>query len=215
MLVISSHGQPVYKEHKQIWKSFMKSHPDIECYFIEYTSTFIPILTDTTLYLRGVESMKNIVRKTMDAMEYFTSRKHYDYVVRANLSSVWIFPRLIRFLESAPREGLYGGEINKNVEILDAVGYVSGAGIIFSHDVCQLLLQNKHLVYEPKLIDDVDIGYALYRLNIRPTFIPRVNVNTPEDMTKEGFQYRVRFDSGREREPLIMRAILSLVDRSN
>lgn len=189
----------------------MKSHPDIDCYFIEYVSTIMPILTDTTLYLRGVETTGNIIRKTLDSMEYFTSRKQYDYVVRANLSSVWIFPRLLRYLESAPRHGLYGGEINKNMPIPHPIDYVSGAGIIFSRDICQLLLQHRGLVYESNVIDDVDIGYALNKLNINPTFIPRINVNTLDDIYKEGFQYRVRFESEREREPPIMRKILSLV----
>lgn len=216
MLVISSNENPVYAEHKQIWKSYMKSHPDIECYFIEYlTSAFQPVLTETTLYLHGVESYKNIIHKTLDSIEYFTSRKYYDYIIRANLSSVWIFPRLLQFLETAPRQGLYGGEINKNMPIPHRIDYVSGAGMIFTPDVCQMLLRNRRLVYESNVIDDVDIGYALHKLNVNPTFIPRVNVNSLEDMYKDGFQYRVRYASEREREPAIMRTILSLVAHSN
>ena len=216
MLVISSNNQDVYKAHKRIWKTYMKSHPDIDCYFIEYTySVIVPTLVNDTLYLRGTETMQNIIRKTLDAMAYFTSRTKYDYVVRANLSSVWIFSRLMQYLETAPRYGLYGGEINRNMPILHKVDYVSGAGIVFSSDVCQLLLQNRHIVYESNVIDDVDIGYALDKLQIKPTYIPRVNVYTMEDMKREGIQYRVRFNTDREREPHIMMAILSSVDQNN
>lgn len=216
MVVISSNQAAVYAEHRKIWKSYMKSHPDVECYFIEYMPNLLhPIVTETTIYLPGKESYENIIRKTLDSIEYFTSRKRYDFIVRANLSSVWIFPRLLQYLETAPRQGLYGGEINKNMPIPHPIDYVSGAGIIFTPDVCQLLLRNRRLVYESNVIDDVDIGYALHKLNVSPTFIPRVNVNSPEDIYKEGFQYRVKIAAERDREPAIMRTILSLAARNN
>jgi hypothetical protein len=207
MLVISSQTQPVYRNHKAIWETYMKSHPDIECYFIEFTPAVLsPLLTSTTLFLRGRETYPGILDKTLKALEYFTRRSHYDYVIRTNLSSVWIFPKLIRFLESAPRTKLYGGVRNDN----QPWSYVSGAGITFSWDVVQLLLQNQHLVYANKFIDDVDIGFACVALGIPTTSSPRVDIQSEEDMYKEGFQYRVRFLTDRTRELPFMRKILSI-----
>jgi hypothetical protein len=207
MLVISSQTQPVYRQHKAIWETYMKSHPDIECYFIEFTSTVLsPLLTSTTLFLRGRETYPGILDKTFKALDYFTRRKHYDYVIRTNLSSVWIFPKLMQFLETAPRTGLYGGVRNEN----QPWHYISGAGITFSWDVVQTLLQNRHLAYANKFIDDVDIGFACATLRIPTTPIPRVDIQSEEDLSKEGFQYRVRFLTDRMQELPFMRKILSI-----
>ena len=207
MLVISSQTQPVYRHHKTIWETYMKSHPDIECYFIEFTPAVLsPLLTSTTLFLRGRETYLGILDKTFRALDYFTRRKHYDYVIRTNLSSVWIFPKLIRFLETAPRTGLYGGVICNN----QPWPFISGAGITLSWDIVQLLLQKRHLVYVNKFIDDVDIGFACVTLGIPPTSIPRIDIQSEEDMYKDGFQYRVRFLTDRTRELPFMRKILSI-----
>ena len=207
MLVISSQTQPIYRHHKAIWETYMKSHPDIECYFIEFNQSLpFPLLTSNTLFLRGQETYFAILDKTFRALDYFTRRKHYDYVIRTNLSSVWIFPKLIRFLETAPRRGLYGGVICDN----EPWNFISGAGITFSWDIVQLLLKNRHFAYASKVMDDVDIGFACLQLGIPTTPIPRVNVHSEEDLSKEGFHYRVRFFTEREREIPLMRKILSI-----
>jgi len=207
MLVISSQTQPVYRHHKAIWETYMKSHPDIECYFIEFNpSVLSPLLTSSTLFLRGRETYPGILDKTFRALDYFTRRKQYDYVIRTNLSSVWIFPKLMRFLETTPRTGLYGGAICNN----QPWNFISGAGITFSWDVVQTLLQNRHLSYASKVMDDVDIGFACANLRIPTSFIPRIDVLSEEDLSKEGFHYRVRFFTDRERELPLMRKILSI-----
>ena len=207
MLVISSQTQPVYRNHKAIWETYMKSHPDIECYFIEFTSAVLsPLLTSTTLFLRGHDTYQTILDKTFRAIDFFTRHKQYDYVIRTNLSSVWIFPRLIRFLETTPRTGLYGGIINNN----QPWAYISGAGITLSWDVVQILLKNRHLAYASKVIDDVDIGFEFVTLGIPTSFIPRVDVLSEDDLSKEGFHYRVRFFTDRDRELPLMRKILSI-----
>jgi hypothetical protein len=207
MLVISSQTQPVYRHHKAIWETYMKSHPDIECYFIEFTPAVLsPLLTSNTLFLRGRETYPGILEKTFKALDYFTRRKHYHYVIRTNLSSVWIFPKLMRFLETVPRTGVYGGIINNN----QPWPYISGAGITFSWDVVQILLQNRHIAYANKFIDDVDIGFACVYLGISTTSIPRVDVGSVEDVYKEGFHYRVRFLTDRTQELPFMRKILSI-----
>ena len=187
----------------------MKSHPDVECYFIEYSPmVFVPTLTKDTLYLRGTESYYNITRKTILALEYFLYRSHYDFVIRTNLSSVWIFPKMITFLHTLPRTLHYGGVVLTH----ERVPFVSGTCITMSYDVAKTLLQYKGIAYANNLVDDVDIGVALYHAGIYPVpSIDRIDVYSDEDAQKDGFHYRVRFLSNREREPPIM---LSLVDRN-
>ena len=213
MLVLSSHKQPVYEAHRQVWKTYMKSHPDIECYFIEFSPmVFVPTLTQDTLYVRGTESYYNITRKTLLALEYFLSRGSYDFVIRTNLSSVWIFPHTIRFLDTLPKTRYYGGVVCSH----ERVPFVSGTCIVMSDDTARLLLQNKHYAYANNLVDDVDIGVALYHIGIYPVnSISRVDVLSEEDTRNDGFHYRVRFFTHREREPPLMMAILSRMGQNN
>jgi hypothetical protein len=191
----------------------MKSHPDIECYFIEFSPmVFMPTLTKDTLFVRGTESYYNITRKTLLALEYFLSRRSYDFVIRTNLSSVWIFPRTLQFLQTVPRSRYYGGVVLTH----ERVPFVSGTCILMSDDTARLLVQHKHFAYANNLVDDADIGVALYHLGIYPVdSISRVEVSSEDDIHKEGFHYRVRFLTNREREPPIMMKILSLADHTS
>ena len=205
MLVISSTSTAFHRSHKRVWETYMKSQPDIDCYFIEFSPiVFVPTLTSNTLYLRGVDTYANIIDKTIKSLEYFTSRKAYDFVVRTNSSSVWIFPRLLNFLSTAPVTGLYGGVINSNVEHR----YISGAGITMSIDVCKILLRYKSVAYSIKIADDVDIGYTLRQFGVALYSIPWSYVDRIEDTKKEGFHYRVRVSEDRLQEEGLMMSIL-------
>ena len=186
----------------------MKSHSDIDCYFIEFTSLlFAPLLTEDTLYLRGQESYKAITSKTIQALDFFFFRNKYDFVIRTNLSSVWIFPKLMTFMGTLPKTGYYGGVVNTYKDLR----YVSGTCITMSHDVVRTLLQNRNVAYMNGHIDDVDIGVALKSVNIHPAWYstPRVDIDTIADIEKDGFHYRVRFLYDRHREPDIMLSILN------
>lgn len=209
MLVISSNKEPVYQQHRQVWRSYMKSHPDVECYFIEFSPmVFMPTLTKDTLFVRGIESYYNITRKTILALEYFLSKSSYDFVIRTNLSSVWIFPKMLSYLETIPKTHHYGGVVLTH----EKVPFVSGTCITMSHDVARTLLQYKTIAYANNVVDDYDIGVALYHAGIYPVHsIPRIDINSEEDIQKDGFHYRVRFLTRREREPPIMAL---LVDRN-
>lgn len=213
MLILSSHKEPVYESHRQVWRTYMKSHPNIECYFIEFSPmVFMPTLTNDTLYVRGTESYYNITRKTLLALEYFMSRGSYNFIIRTNLSSVWIFPKTLQFLETLPTTRYYGGVVCTH----ERVPFVSGTCIVLSYDTARILLQHKQLAYKNNLVDDVDIGVALYHVGIYPVnSISRVDVFTEEDTRKGGFHYRVRFFTGREREPQLMLSILSHTDHTN
>jgi hypothetical protein len=205
MLVLSSNKEPVYEQHRQVWRTYMKSHPDVECYFIEFSPlVFMPTLTKDTLYVRGTENYYNITRKTMLALEYFLSKSSYDFVIRTNMSSVWIFPKMLTFLHTLPRTLHYGGVVLTH----ERVPFVSGTCITMSYDVAKILLQHKGIAYANNLVDDVDIGVALYHAGIYPvSSIPRVDISPDEDIYKEGFHYRVRFFTRRERELPIMRSL--------
>ena len=177
----------------------MKSHPQIDCYFIEYTpSIFVPRLTDDTLVLRGQERYSTILAKTIDALAYLLPRKAYTHVVRTNLSCVWDFSALLSFLGTVPTSRLYGGIPLKN-------GGASGAGILFSRDTAELLITYRKHALTIGTVDDVDIGTFMQQVGIHFTNTHRVDFlgvghyNDHHDKIPPGsFHYRVKIQDPKE-----------------
>ena len=211
MLVISSDTFPVYAHHREVWKTYMRSHPDIDCYFIQYNPfVFVPTLTDTTLMLRGREHYATILAKTVDALAFLLPRKPYTHVVRTNLSSVWDFSHLLPYLSTCPRQAFYGG-------MPFAPGAACGAGILLSRDVADLLVAQRRTLLALGTHDDMDIGTFLRQFRIPLTISRRVDflslaqyegshaINIPSGT----FHYRVKtVTPDRHEEPEMMRRIL-------
>jgi hypothetical protein len=215
MLIISSNTFPVYAHHREIWRRYMKSHPQVDCYFIEYSPmTFVPRLAEDTLVLRGKEGYGTILAKTIDALAYLLPRKAYTHVVRTNLSCVWDFHNLLAFLGTLPTTRLYGGIPLKK-------GGASGAGILFSRDTAELLVTYRKHVLSLGVIDDDDIGTFMQQVGIPLTITKRVDFLSMEHYTAHhdkippgSFQYRVRMEDpggGRMNEIRIMEGILGTI----
>ena len=174
MLVISSDTFPVYKHHRDVWRMYMKSHPEIDCYFIEYRPIVLfPTLSSDTLTLRGIDRYGTILGKTLESIEYFLTRRLYDYVIRTNLSSVWDFKELRRYLETLPRDRVYAGQRGTNPDT--GLEFASGAGILMSADVARTLLANQRIALTLPAFDDVAIAKALLASGLRPQPLPRVD----------------------------------------
>jgi hypothetical protein len=190
----------------------MKSHPAIDCFFIQYNPlVFIPTLTNDTLILRGAERYASILAKTVDSLAFFLPRKPYTHVVRTNLSSVWDFSNLIDFLKTVPSTRLYGG-------IALGKGGASGAGILFSRDVAEMLVANRRTLLSIGTADDDDIGTFLQAVGIPLTISRRVDflsldhyIQHHDKIPPGTFHYRVKQPNPERRtaeEPEMMRRIL-------
>lgn len=161
ILIISSDNNQAYEKHHKIWRCYMNSNPHIDAYFIKYHHGEVGIQGDT-LYFNGIESLENIIFKTLDAFEYFRN-KPYDFIIRSNLSSLWNYNALLKYLESLPRENVYSGIIGNHNNLIP---FISGSGFIMTPDVVNLLLNNRSQPENVKIIDDVDIGYTLEKLGV-------------------------------------------------
>lgn len=170
MLIISSDTDPVYEDHRKLWRSYMKSSPYIDAYFIQYRDGELEKNEDT-LWLPGKESFEGIIYKTIDSLEYFLNKDKYDFIIRTNLSSVWNFNAVLDYLSTLPSEKVYSGIIGN----YKGISYVSGSGIIMTSDTCRILIENKNLAYSVGIIDDVDIGYTLAKCQIEYTVGKRVD----------------------------------------
>lgn len=214
VLVISSDTFPVYAHHREVWRMYRKSHPDFDCYFIEYRPlVFVPTLTSDTLVLRGIERYGTILGKTLEALEYFLRRRSYDYVLRTNLSSVWDFVNLRRYLDTLPREGVYRGQCGVNPDT--GIQFASGAGILMSADVTKALLNHQQVARTLPAFDDVAIAKALGVAGVSPSPLSRVDFISLAHYTEHhtkipggSFHYRVKNLANRMEEPVVMRHLL-------
>jgi len=158
VLIIASDDYPVYKELQKIWCSYM--HYDthhVEAYFIRGNpdlTTDYEIQGDV-LWTKTPENLiPGILNKTVFSLEVFLPRikNEFDYVLRTNLSSFYIFPRLLEYLSSCQRTNFYCA--------FPGEGFGSGSGFLMSSDTAEMLVQNKEGLVNKSmsLNDDVVIG---------------------------------------------------------
>jgi hypothetical protein len=178
----------------------MHNDPDhIEAYFIKGNpdlSSEYQIEGDV-IWSKTVENiMPGIVNKTILSLEALLPRiqGEFDYVLRTNLSSFYIFPRLLTFLEKCPTRNFYCSGGNAH--------FASGSGFLLSPDVAEMLVTHKHeLLDDASANDDVVIGTFLYQKNVFVTHHPRIDILSVSDwnilksqIPNDVFQLRVKND---------------------
>jgi len=218
LLIISSPSvDPVYIKLKDVWRSYMNNNSEIESYFIEYNATKDRIIENNTFYIKGSESYNPGVReKTIDSFDYFLkSGAKYDYVVRTNISSVWNFRTLLKYLSTLPQSNVYSGIIGYH----NNIRFVSGAGFIMSPDIVQRIIDNRTMTHHINIMDDVDIGAVLDRLGTPFTLGSRTDLITMDMFNNyvyddNVYHYRIKQEShgARHEEPVIMKKILDMIN---
>jgi len=171
VIVIASFNEPHYELLLRKWRMYMNRDENVKSYFvIQHQELFENILdtymlSNDTLYLKGYENgIPSIYEKSCFAISLLmTIHKDIDYVVRTNLSSFWIWSRLISFLQDKPRHHYVLGHVNKYKK---HVYYPSGCGFVMSTDVALKLSQQFDHPIKYQVPDDVAFGIILNSLNI-------------------------------------------------
>jgi hypothetical protein len=217
ILIVSSDNLPVYKKEKELWRTYMTSHPEIDAYFIEsrldVSTTYIE---NQTIYTHGEESYEQLSPKTLDALQFCMST-HYDYIIRTNLSMVWDFNALYTYLQNCPNERFYAGQYGPyyNKQTLEYwFHFVGGMGIIMSKDVATLLLENREITESFPDVDDINIGYTMHCLGVPIQLIRFFYWDKCIDFVKSDshFFYRMKQEnSDRENEPILIQKLLSVL----
>lgn len=197
----------------------MHSNPNIDCSFIQFNPSLrfqSHTFDGDTLTFPGVERFETIYLKTILALRYFLARRSYDYVVRANLSGVWDFPKLMAYLETCPRTRFYaGGSVGDSVTFQ----FASGAGIVWSSDVAQWIAANPNPSWKwTTVFDDVVFGEDLHTIGVVPISYGRVDFYNlrhyelgKSSIPPNAFQFRFKHvDSinSRMEEPITMNRLL-------
>lgn len=192
ILIIASDNIPVYLELQKLWQSYMNSSPEkIDAYFIkadpELSAQSVLDSSTNTLWLKTEESLRpGIINKTILALEhFFKDNQHaYDYVLRTNLSSFYIYHRLLSYINSLPQSAYAGslccdgqdGLFYKTIFNDKTPPMANGCGFICSADNIMRMLEKKQFFVNNSLMpDDYLVGYFFYALHV--PFINHLRVN--------------------------------------
>lgn len=220
-LIIASDNEIYYKYFVRQWRRYMHLHPKIDSYFVwmrEVDGSRTTVMTDPnderSIIVDGDEEagVPAIFQKTLRAMAYAFNEKekdgkHYDYVLRTNLSSFFIWDRLVECLETQGKtSNLMMGHANPY-----PIAYPSGCGFVMSVDVARLCMeQHLHDPNQERMADDCMFGWICREHNIPivhssfHSFPGEVSVNGLQLFRETFIQtipsnvYHVRVRSGRE-----------------
>ncbi len=198
VLIIASEDLPVYSELQKIWRSYMHNDPEhIEAYFIKGDPDLSSLceINGDIIWSRTPESLApGILNKTILSLEAFLPRiqQEFDYILRTNLSSFYVFPRLLNFLKTCPKKNFYcGSDIGPNCFI------GSGCGFLISPDIAELLVQHKDHFINNTTPDDVAIGEFLKQQGIPLSLHTRINFLNLQEWHRQkknlnAFHFRIK-----------------------
>ena len=117
VLIIASDQVPLFEEFQKTWRAYMQEDPEhVEAYFIKGDPTLSQSyeIRGDTIWSRTEEGYvpesAGILNKTILSMKALLPKiRKSDYVLRTNLSSFFVFPRLLKFLEKLPSARCYCG----------------------------------------------------------------------------------------------------------
>lgn len=205
LIIASDQEGSVYPELQKLWKSYM--HLDrghFEMYFIKanpnLSSEFF--IDDDTIWIKTEENLSpGILNKTLLAMAQLKDRigNEFDFVLRTNLSSFYVFPRLLKFLGTLPSKQCYCAVPFEEVIGSTTIQAGSGAGFILSTDLVNLLVEHLDvLLNDGSHPDDVVIGRYLYQQGV--TIIPSIR---KDFLSLEDWIAYPYFDSSLQRSMMI------------
>jgi len=170
ILIIYSDNED-YKKMMQIQKEYLeKFKNEIIFYFCQMNNEQENDLevVDNFLYVKGNESLLNILKKTIVSMKYIIQNHNIDFLIRTNISTIININKFKQILQFIPRTEFYGSSNYLNLQWLShehgiydnslfGTIYAQGTGIIFSKDMVEDICRDSDkLRYD--LVDDLAIG---------------------------------------------------------
>ena len=180
ILVIYSNTE-AYNQMLEIQRRYIHTNNNFDVYFVTFDNNQIEeiILIDDIIYVKGEESLINILYKTIQGFNYLIKilNYKYDYVVRSNISTLINLNNIYKFLDLSPRNLFYSGGRLENMswpldktEICKSkqhmrydfykTQFIQGTCIILSIDIVNFFISNQHLI-EYDIVDDVKIGLLI------------------------------------------------------
>jgi hypothetical protein len=186
-LIIDSDDQEIYGFCRSVYKSYMNLFSNILCLFIRFKEDieeeYFLNLNLNTLYIKGEEKYENIYFKTIKALEYIYLYLNFDYVIRTNLSSFWIFKNVLVYIENKEdkKDSIFGWKIKNTFE------YISGTGIFIHRNLVGIIINYPEKTYE---YDDINIS-QIFLLNKKKIFDSRLEYKNFVFILEEKTMYSI------------------------
>lgn len=174
VLILASDG-PIYNEFQALWRKYMKTHPQIDCFFYKGNPNlpWPAHLDGDTLWLRVPDTIPYVYQKMVMAFQTFLPvLDKYDFVFRPNLSSCVNLHAYYELCKTFPKTRLCSAEVNAHMAGVPIERYPSGAGFTLSSDIVRHIANNP-LRYG--IMDDVAMGMHLESMGIQILPAPRAN----------------------------------------
>jgi hypothetical protein len=144
--------------------------------------------------------------------------QQFDYILRTNLSSFYVFSRLQKFLQTLPKKKCYCGvPVN-----CGRCFFVSGAGFIISTDMAEKLVKNQKVILKKygHIYDDVAIGLYFHQQKVLVHPAKRMDFTTwqmwmtqKNNISSDTYHFRLKNQNENLRlslEPLIFQKLLDI-----
>ena len=170
LVIVIASDEPLYAAHRAVWRMMAAAGVrfGVKVYFTKMREGLDDVTVEgDTVVVPGVDCITPcMLLKTMATMNLLVgpgAAPHaYEYVMRTNLSSVWVWARLLAWIRDKLRPR--GTPIRAGVIIGQTV-WTSGAGTIMSIDAAHMLVEgNASLLY--KEMDDVAMSEFLHAKNV-------------------------------------------------
>lgn len=200
ILVLSSSTYPSARNKRAIKETWAKNvHEGVEVIF--YSAGKNEKFNGDELIVECGEDTSDIGFKTIKAFEWCTKNLDFDFIFRTNTSSYIEVKNLVNHISTLKPEieHLYQGfkaSLPKN-ENRNKIDFVSGAGILFSKSVIELLVKNKNEINYDEW-DDVAFALFLKKHNIYPREGNRFDIKGnifKLNIDKSFYHFRCRIDN--------------------
>ena len=153
--------QEKYNFFKKLYFDLFKEHTRF--FFVEYNNDIDADLVEDGdfIYIKGIEepNIPNTLIKRVSGIKHIHSNYEYEFIIQTNLTTIWNFSVLASLYNSLPKKKCFCGHFIFN-------SFISGTGILMSHDLIPLFLQIPATSYTEH--DDVAISRFMlsHQMNI-------------------------------------------------
>jgi hypothetical protein len=168
ILILYSTDFPIYKYNKFILKEYITSSNEILSILIKYDNDIDEeikfIKSENLLLIKGDEKYdcETIFNKTIKALKFCYENYKFNYILRTNISTFWVYDNLLNFLKlDNKRNYIYGWKVSHLNNTGEKEYFISGTGIIIQYKLLPTLFNHNEFTC---IMDDVEIS-KYYFLN--------------------------------------------------
>ena len=144
IILILASESTLYNAFKNIYTEYMSSNSNIKVYFVYAGNvSFVPQEHDLIYQeLKECVIQPHPTKKVVRALQYINSVHDYDFLIRTNLSTFWVFDKLLDRLNTLPTTKTISGRIGYL-----SPRYVVGSDMVVTKDLVDILAYNPAKTY--------------------------------------------------------------------